>query len=171
MSTSRTEFLYNITVTENKGYCYGGKVSCRRGQGLFFLFIALCRMQNPTTSSMARKRHFASGARGFSGFCLFCWHGGRHGDDTAQGVYTGSCLFLLTQGRNGSSIAIYFSFAKNFYRTAIKKLYPKWHSPISDTVFSICFVVPPRSWACRAYPSQSMTMTCAMMTRRNIHSG
>ena len=37
-----------ILVTEEVFLVMEGRVSCRRGQGLFFLFIALCRMQNPT---------------------------------------------------------------------------------------------------------------------------
>ena len=39
--------LIPIVVEEGVFAIHGGKVSCRRGQGLFFLFIALCWMQNP----------------------------------------------------------------------------------------------------------------------------
>ena len=39
-------------VTEDKGYCHGGQLYFYRGQGLFFLFIALCRMQNPIGGMM-----------------------------------------------------------------------------------------------------------------------
>ena len=63
-----TEFLYNITVTEDMAYCHGGQLHCYRGKvhchggqlhcyrekGLFFLFIALCRMQNPTGGCCSR---------------------------------------------------------------------------------------------------------------------
>ena len=57
------------------------------------------------TASMSRKRHFASSTRGFSGFCLSPTDTGAKQDGhEATRDYT---------ERNGSSIAIYASVAKN----------------------------------------------------------
>ena len=82
--------------------CHGGSASCRRGQGLFFLFIALCRMQNPIGGCCCRLK-IPELARGIFRRLQHPWLA-RDILHPAQGVYPGFCLFRPTQGKRLSRL-------------------------------------------------------------------
>ena len=82
-------------VVEDKVYfCLSPCAGCKPDRGMMYPAAntrACSRDFQTATASMARKRHFASGARGFSGFCLSRRHSARGGRFLS---------FLLAQ-RNG----------------------------------------------------------------------